>query len=86
MIIKTATDKLYFESPYIVDGHKKLYGEVSIFDLAKPLIDEKAATPIFKELILSNYVLAPKVKCLKADFFIETMSTILEQPYLEDLY
>ena len=44
-------DKLYFESPYIVDGHQKLYGEESIFDFVRVLIDEKAAAPIFKEFV-----------------------------------
>ena len=48
---KAAMDKLYFESPYIVQGHAKLYGEESIFNFVKALIDEKAAAPIFQELI-----------------------------------
>ena len=40
-------DKLYFESPYIVEGHEKLYGEESIFDIVKALVDVEAAAPIF---------------------------------------
>jgi hypothetical protein len=30
-----AMDKLYYQSPYIVDGHQKLYGEESIFNFVK---------------------------------------------------
>jgi hypothetical protein len=48
---KAAMDKLYFESLYIVDGHEKLYGEESVFNFVKALVDEKAAAPMFKEFI-----------------------------------
>ena len=46
-----AMDKLYYESPYIVEGHQKLYGEESIFDFVRAMVEEKAAAPIFKEFI-----------------------------------
>ena len=48
-------EKLYFQPPYIVDGHKKLYGEESIINFGKVLIDEQAAGPIFKELIQTKF-------------------------------
>jgi hypothetical protein len=48
---KAAMDKLYFESPLIVDGHEKLYGEESVFNFVKALVVEKAAAPLFKEFI-----------------------------------
>ena len=44
---KAAMDKLYFESPYIVEDGEKLYGEESVFDFAKALIVEEAAAPMF---------------------------------------
>ena len=44
-------DKLYFESPYIVEGHEKLYGEESVFDFVRALVEEEAAAPIFQEWI-----------------------------------
>jgi hypothetical protein len=58
---KAAMDKLYFESPYIVDGHKKLYGEESTFNFVKALVDEKAAAPIFQELINEKNGITPEV-------------------------
>ena len=62
---KAAMDKLYFESPYIVEGHQKLYGEESIFDFVRALIDEKAAAPIFKEFIQDKNGIIPEVECLR---------------------
>ena len=44
---RSAMAKLFFESPFIVDGHEKLYGEQSIFNFMKALVDQKAAAPIF---------------------------------------
>lgn len=35
---KSAMDKLYYESPLIVDGHEKLYGEESIYDFVSELV------------------------------------------------
>jgi hypothetical protein len=61
-------DKLYFESPYILDDHKKLYGEETIFDLVKALVDEKAAAPIFQELIQEKNGIVPEVECLRVEF------------------
>jgi len=43
----SAMDKLYFESPYIVDGHQKIYGEETPFNYIKELVDVKAAGPLF---------------------------------------
>ena len=42
-----AMDKLLYEGPYIVDGHQKLYGEESVFDIVKTLVDEEAAGSVF---------------------------------------
>jgi len=36
---KTAMDKLYHSEPYIVDGHEKKYGEESVFNFIKALVD-----------------------------------------------
>ena len=58
-------DKLYFESPYIVDGHVKLYGEESIFNFVRALVDEKAAAPMFQEFIQEKNGITPEVDCLR---------------------
>ena len=47
----SAMDKLFYESPYIVDGHEKLYGEESPFNYVKGLVEVKAAGPVFLEFI-----------------------------------
>jgi hypothetical protein len=46
-----AMEKLFYEGPYISDGHEKEYGEESVFDIVKTLVDEEAAGPVFREYI-----------------------------------
>ena len=41
-----AMDKLKHEGAYIVNN-EKLYGEESVFDIVKTLVDEEASAPIF---------------------------------------
>ena len=47
----SAMDKLFYESPYIVDGHQKIYGEETPFNYVKGLVEVKAAGPVFLEFI-----------------------------------
>ena len=35
-----AMDRLYHDGPYIEEGHQKLYGEDSIFDIVKTLVEQ----------------------------------------------
>jgi hypothetical protein len=71
-------DKLYFESPYIVQGHEKLYGEESIFNFVKALVDEKAAAPIFQELIQEKNGIIPEVECLRVEFLEDAVTKLKE--------
>ena len=79
---KAAMDKLYFESPYIVEGHKKLYGEESIFDFVRAMIEEKAAAPIFKELIQDKNGIIPEVECLRVQFLLDSVVSLKEKPLM----
>ena len=80
-----AKDKLFFESPYIVDGHKKLYGEESVFNLVKTLVDEKAAAPIFKEFIQEKNGVVLEVECLRTEYFLGAVSELKSKPVLNQL-
>ena len=82
---KAAMDKLYFESPYIVDGHEKLYGEESIFDFVKALIDVEAAAPMFQEFIKDKNGIIPEVECLRVEFFLDSVTSLKEKPLLNQL-
>ena len=64
-----AMEKLYHESPYIVDGHEKLYGEETPFNFVKALVEGKAAAPLFKEFIREKNGISGEVECLKVLFF-----------------
>ena len=75
---KAAMDKLFFESPYIVEGHEKLYGEESIFDFVRALIDEEAAAPIFKEFIQDKNGIIPEVECLRVEFLEDAVTKLKE--------
>ena len=79
-------EKLYFESPYIVDGHKKLYGEVSIFNLARAFTDEKAAGPIFQELISLKNGSKTEILCLASTDLIDEMSILMQKPLISQLF
>ena len=82
---KAAMDKLYFESPYIVDGHEKLYGEESIFDFVKALIDVEAAAPMFQEFIKDKNGIIPEVECLRVQFILDGVTSLKEKPLLNQL-
>ena len=75
---KAAMDKLFFESPYILEGHEKLYGEESIFDFVRALIDEEAAAPIFKEFIQDKNGIIPEVECLRVEFLEDAVTKLKE--------
>jgi hypothetical protein len=76
---KTAMIKLfYFDSPYIVDDHVKLYGEESVFNFVKALVDEKAAAPMFKEFINEKNGIISQVECMRVEF-IDTQVTELKK-------
>ena len=82
---KAAMDKLYFESPYIVDGHEKLYGEESTFDFVKALIEVEAAAPMFQEFIKDKNGIIPEVECLRVEFFLDSVISLKEKPLLNQL-
>ena len=79
---KAAMDKLYYESPYIVEGHEKLYGEESVFDFVKALIDEEASAPMFQEFIKEKNGIIPEVECLRVEFVLDGVTTLQEKPLL----
>ena len=78
-------DKLYFESPYIVDGHQKLYGEESIFNFVRALVEEKAAAPMFKEFIQTKNGIVPEVECLRVEFLEDAVAKLKEQTLLKQM-
>ena len=78
-------DKLYFESPYIVEGHKKLYGEESIFDFVLAMVEEQAAAPIFKEFIQDKNGIIPEVQCLRVEFLEDAVTKLKEQTLLNQM-
>ena len=78
-------DKLYFESPYIVEGHQKLYGEESIFDFVRAMVEEKAAAPTFKEFIQDKNGIIPEVECLRVQFLEDAVSKLKEQTLLKQM-
>jgi hypothetical protein len=63
-----AMGKLYYQSPYIIDGHEKLYGEESVFNFIKTLVDGKASGPFFKEFIQEKNGVVEEVECLRVLF------------------
>ena len=63
-----AMERLFHEGPYIVEGHQKLYGEDSIFDIVKTLVDQQAAGPVFREYIQEKNGIIPEVECLRVQF------------------
>ena len=78
-------DKLCLESPYIVEGHKKLYGEESIFDFVLAMVEEQAAAPIFKEFIQDKNGIIPEVQCLRVEFLEDAVTKLKEQTLLNQM-
>jgi hypothetical protein len=76
---------LYFESPYIVEGHEKLYGEQSIFNFIKQLVDNKAAAPVFREYIQEKNGIIPEVECLRVEFLEGAVTKLKEQSMLNQM-
>ena len=75
-------EKVHHESPYIVDGHEKLYGEESILSIITALVDEKAAVPMFQEFIYEKNGINPEVECLRVEHFFEATSNLESKPML----
>ena len=75
-----AMDQLYFESPYIVDGHEKIYGEETPFNFIKGLVEVKAAGPAFKEFILEKNGIVPEVECLRVEFILNQVTNLKNKP------
>jgi hypothetical protein len=83
---KTAERKLfYFNSPYIAENHKKLYGEESVFNFVKALVDKKAAAPMFKEFIQEKNGIVPEVECLRVEFLFDAVTELKEKPLLNQM-
>ena len=80
-----AMDKLFYESPYIVDGHEKLYGEESIFDFVRALVEEQAAAPMFQEFINEKNGIIPEVECLRVEFLEDTSAKLKEYSLLNQM-
>ena len=71
-------DKLFHDGPFIVDGHQKLYGEESVADIIKTLVDQEAAAPIFQEYIIEKNGIIPEVECLRVEFIEATVTKLKE--------
>jgi hypothetical protein len=83
---KTAERKLfYFDSTYIAEGHKKLYGEESVFNIVKALVDKKAAAPMFKEFIQEKNGIIPEVECMRVEFLLDAVTELKEKPLLNQM-
>ena len=78
----TAMEKLFHDGPYIVDGYEKQYGEVSIFDFVKTLVDEEAAGPVFREYIEEKNGITPEVECMRVEFLIDAVTELKNKPVL----
>ena len=73
-----AMDKLFHDGPYIVEGHQKLYGEESIFDIVKTLVEQQAAGPVFREYIQEKNGIIPEVECLRVEFLEDAVTKLKE--------
>ena len=85
MYFEKANEKIFSESPLIVEGHEKLYGEESIFNFMKALVDDKAASQIFQELINKKNGITPEVKCLRTEFILDGLTALKQKPLLNQL-
>ena len=76
----TAMDKLYYSEPYIIDGHEKIYGEESIFNFIKALVEVQASGPMFNEFIKEKNGIIPEVECLRIEFIDDTVTQLNQKP------
>ena len=81
----TAMEKLFHDGPYIADGYEKQYGEVSIFDFVKTLVDEEAAGPVFREYIQEKNGITPEVECLRVEYIFDAVTELKNKPVLNQL-
>ena len=78
-------EKLFHDGPYIGDGYKKQYGEESVFDIVKTLVDEEAAGPVFREYIQEKNGITPEVECLRVEFLFDAVTELKNKPVLNQL-
>ena len=82
---KKAQDEIFYESPLIVEGYEKLYGEESIFNFVNALVDDKAASSIFQELIYKKNGVTPEVQCIRTEFILDGLTALKQKPLLNQL-